>query len=90
MGDGVDVHCDDSTTQGSAVEKEDISVALGEGQIPSNILTEPDWDVKTFHYLFLDGNFRPHHQHEQKLSPIQYLNKECLAKTDVFLQHLDS
>ena len=30
-------------------------MAPGEGQIPTNVLTEKQWDIKTYPHLFPDG-----------------------------------
>ena len=73
----VNVHNDD-TVSDQDFENQGISVAPGEGQTPSNILKEHDWDVKTFPQLFPDGKFGLHYERQQKLTPLQYFNQRLL------------
>ena len=75
----INVHADDSSEIAN-VENEGVSVAPGEGQIPTNILTEKDWDVKTFPHLFPDGKYGLHYKREQKLTNLQYFNQRLLNK----------
>ena len=49
-----------------------IPVAPGEGQIPTNILREEEWDVKTFPHLFPDGKYGLNYPRDVRLTPLNY------------------
>ncbi len=55
-----------------------LSFAPGEGQIPTNILKETDWDIKTWPHLFPDGNYGLYHERERKLTNLQYFQQRIL------------
>ena len=63
----INVHADDSSEIAN-IENDGVSVAPGEGQMPTNILSEKDWDVKTFLHLFPNGTYRLHYKRESKNS----------------------
>ena len=75
----INVHADDSSEIAN-IENEGVSVAPGEGQMPTNILAENDWDVKTFPHLFPNGKYGLHYSREQKLTNLQYFNHRLLNK----------
>ena len=75
----IDVHADDSPEIAN-IENEGVSVAPGEGQMPTNILAEKDWDVKTFPHLFPNGKYGLHYNREQRLTNLQYFNQRLLNK----------
>ena len=75
----INVHADDSSEIAN-IENEGVSVAPGEGQMPTNILAEKDWDVKTFPHLFPNGKYGLHYSREQKLTNLQYFNQRLLNK----------
>ena len=75
----INVHADDSSEIAS-IENDGVSVAPGEGQMPTNILSEKDWDVKTFPHLFPNGRYGLHYKREQKLTNLQYFNQCSLIK----------
>ena len=75
----VDVNIDNVRSPDDILN-EGLSVAPGEGQIPTNILMEEDWDVKSFPHLHPDGRYGLHHKREIKLSPLQYFNQRLLNK----------
>ena len=75
----INVHADDSPEIAN-IENEGVSVAPGEGQMPTNILTEKDWDVKTFPHLFPNGKYGLHYNREQRLTNLQYFNQRLLNK----------
>ena len=51
------------------------AVAPGEGKIPTNILTEQDWDIKTFPGLHPDGKSGLHDERNIKLTMQQYFEQ---------------
>ena len=75
----INVHADDSSEIAN-IENDGVSVAPGEGQMPTNILSETDWDVKTFPHLFPNGRYGLHYKREQKLTNLQYFNQRLLNK----------
>ena len=75
----INVHADDSSEIAN-IENDGVSVAPGEGQMPTNILSEKDWDVKTFPHLFPDGRYELHYKREQKLTNLQYFNQRLFNK----------
>ena len=75
----INVHADDSSSIAN-IENDGVSVAPGEGQMPTNILSEKDWDVKTFPHLFPNGRYGLHYKREQKLTNLQYFNQRLLNK----------
>ena len=75
----INVHADDSPEIAN-IENEGVCVAPGEGQMPTNILAEKDWDVKTFPHLFPNGKYGLHYNREQRLTNLQYFNQRLLNK----------
>ena len=75
----INVHANDSSEIAN-IENEGVSVAPGEGQMPTNILAEKDWDVKTFPHLFPNGKYGLYYSREQKLTNLQYFNHRLLNK----------
>ena len=80
---GVDVNMD-KVRSPKDILNEGVSIAPGEGQIPTNILMERDWDVKTFPHLFPDGKYGLNHDREIKLSDLQFVNQRFLNKDNRF------
>jgi len=58
----------------------DISVAPGEGKIPTNILQEKDWDIKSFPCLHPDGKNSLHTERKVKLSDQDYFTQRIMNK----------
>lgn len=67
-------------------EENDLSVAPGEGKIPSNILREEDWDVKSFPNLHPTGKCGMKQKREVKLSDQQYIDQRLKNKDTRFEQ----
>ena len=65
---------------------EEISVAPGEGKLPSNILEEKDWDLKSFPCLHPDGQNTLHSRRATKLDEQQYFNQRILNKDSRFAE----
>ena len=57
-----------------------ISIAPGEGKIPTNILDETDWDVKTFPGLHPDGENSLHTERAVNLSIQDYFVQRLMNK----------
>ena len=62
-----------------------MSFAPAEGNYPTNILEEKDWDIKSWPMLHPDGRFGIHHKRKTKLTDQQYLGERILHKDDRFL-----
>ena len=65
---------------------EEFSVAPGEGKLPSNILEEKDWDLKSFPCLHPDGQNNLHSKRSTKLDDQQYFNQRILNKDTRFAE----
>ena len=61
-----------------------ISIAPGEGKLPSNLLEENDWDLKTFPGLLPDGKNSLHAQRPVKLSEQDYFMQRIMNKDTRF------
>ena len=57
---------------------EEVSVAPGEGKLPSNILEEKDWDLKSFPCLHPDGRNSLQTDRQTKLGEQDYFNQRIL------------
>ena len=74
----------------SIIEKEtgdgrtSVKVAPGEGMVPSNILREDDFDVKSSPRHHPTGNFGLHHERKIKISPKMYFNQRFLNRDERF------
>ena len=55
-----------------------VVVAPGEGKIPTNILKEDDWDIKSYPCLFPDGRNGLHEKRDVKISMQQYFQQRLL------------
>ena len=55
-----------------------VVLAPGEGKIPTNILDEKDWDLKSFPGLYPDGRMGLHEEREVRLSMQQYFQQRIL------------
>ena len=55
-----------------------ISVAPGEGKVPSNILNEKDWDIKSFPCLHPNGTMGLHEKRAQKITDQKYFEQRIL------------
>ena len=64
-----------------------ISIAPGEGKIPTNILEETDWDIKSFPGLLPDGKNSLHSKREIKLSDQDYFVQRIMNKDMRFAQN---
>ena len=62
------------------INTDNISIAPGEGKMPTNILEETDWDIKSFPCLHPDGKNAFHSPRRIKLSPQDYFNQIKIAK----------
>ena len=63
-----------------------VDIAPGEGKIPTNILEEIDWDVKSFPCLLPDGNNSLHSEREIKIKEQDYFNQRILNKDSRFAE----
>ena len=61
-----------------------ISIAPGEGKLPSNILQEKDWDLKSFPTLLPDGKSSLYSERKVKLSEQDYFVQRILNKDSRF------
>ena len=64
-----------------------ISIAPGEGKLPTNILEEIDWDLKSFPVLLPDGKNSLHCKREIKLSAQDYFVQRIMNKDMRFAQN---
>ena len=64
-----------------------ISVAPGEGKVPSNILQETDWDIKSFPCLFPDGKNSLHSERNVKLKEQDFFIQRIMNKDSRFSQN---
>ena len=64
-----------------------LSIAPGEGKLPTNILEENDWDLKTFPGLLPDGNNSLHAERDVKLSEQDYFVQRIMNKDLRFAQN---
>ena len=62
----------------------EISVAPGEGKLPSNILEEKDWDLKSFPCLHPDGKNSLQSDRVTKLGDQEYFSQRILNKDTRF------
>ena len=69
------------------IKTDTFSVAPGEGKIPTNILEEIDWDVKSFPCLHPDGKNSLNFARKIKLIPQDYFNQRLLNKDFRFAQN---
>ena len=63
-----------------------VNVAPGEGKIPSNILEEIDWDIKSFPCLLPDGKNSLHSERKIKIKEQDYFNQRILNKDPRFAE----
>ena len=75
----INVQADDNSEIAN-IEYEGVSVGPGEGQMPTNILAEKDWDMKNFSRRFPNGKYGLHHSREQRLTNFQYFTQGLLNK----------
>ena len=59
---------------------DNISIAPGEGKLPSNILQEMDWDIKSFPCLHPNGENSLHTKRKVKLSDQDYFAQRIMNK----------
>ena len=59
---------------------EHLSFAPGEGSYPTNILTEKDWEIKSWPALLPDGLYGLHHKRKVRLTDQQYFIQRILNK----------
>ena len=64
----------------SCASNQEFSFAPAEGNYPTNILDEKDWDIKSWPALHLDGNFGLHHKRKGRLTDQQYFGQRILNK----------
>ena len=69
-----------------ATFQEELSFAPAEGNYPTNILEEKDWDIKSWPMLHPDGKFGIHHKRKVRLTDQQYLGQRILNKDLRFSQ----
>ena len=63
------------------------SIAPGEGKVPTNLLHEKDWDIRTFPCLLPDGLNSLHAERKVKLSDQDYLVQRIMNKDSRFAQN---
>lgn len=68
------------TTKGNG----NITIAPGEGKIPTNLLRDEDFDVKAFPRHHPNGQFGLHHKRDLKLSSQMYFNQRLLNVDERF------
>ena len=56
----------------------EFSFAPGEGSYPTNILTEKDWDIKSWPILHPDGRFGIHYKRKTRLTEQQYFGQRII------------
>ena len=66
---------------------EEVSVAPGEGKIPSNILDEKDWDLKSFPCLHPDGKSSLHSERQVKLNDQDYFVQRVMNQDARFAEN---
>ena len=64
-----------------------LSVAPGEGKLPTNILEEVDWDLKSFPCLHPDGENSLQSQRQIPLGDQDYFNQRLLNKDSKFAEN---
>ena len=62
----------------------ELSFAPGEGNYPTNLLDENDWDVKSWPALHPDGRFGLHHNRKTKLTDQYYFCRRILQEDQRF------
>ena len=60
---------------GKAKKDGDLHLAPGEGQMPSNFMREPNFDIEGFPHLLPSGNGGLNFDREKKLTPQQYFDQ---------------
>ena len=60
------------------------NVAPGEGKVPTNVLQESDWDIKTFPCLYPDGKNGLHTERDVKLTEQNYFVQRIMNKDTSF------
>ena len=64
-----------------------LSIAPGEGKLPTNLLEEKDWDLKTFPGLHPDGENSLNSNRDKKLSEQDYFIQRILNKDTRFAKN---
>ena len=59
---------------------ETVAVAPGEGKKPTNILSEKDWDIKSYPGLYPDGKFGLHFPRKKKISDQNFFIQRIMNK----------
>ena len=65
-------------------ENDRFSIAPGEGKVPTNMLEEKDWDLKSFPCLLPDGNNSLHTARVVKLSEQDYFIQRIMNQDPRF------
>ena len=65
---------------GRKIDNEELAFAPAEGNYPTNILDEKDWDIKSWPTLHPDGKFGIHHKRKQRLTDNNIFAKDYLTK----------
>ena len=67
-------------------QNETISFAPGEGEIPTNILKEQDWDINSFPHLFPSGRNKMYQERKIELTPQNFICQRLKNKDSRFKQ----
>ena len=74
----------DSSNNQQKVTEEQLEFAPAEGNYPTNLLQEKDWDIKSWPALHPDGQFGLHHKRKKRLTDQQYFEQRLLNKDTRF------
>ena len=65
-------------------QNEELSFAPAEGNRPTSLLQEDDWDIKSWPNLHPDGQFGLHHKRKVRLTEQQYFAQRILNQDPRF------
>jgi hypothetical protein len=72
------------TDENGRKNSSELSFAPAEGNHPTNLLDEKDWDIKSWPALHPDGRFGLHHKRKTKLTDQQYFCQRILNQEQRF------
>ena len=75
---------EDSSKDGPNEKDVIVSVAPGEGKIPTDILHEDDWDVKSFPWLHPDATNGIHEKRKICLTDQQNFEQRIMNRLEIF------
>ena len=68
----------------NVANNEELSFAPAEGNHPTNLLDEQDWDIKSWPALHPDGKFGLHYKRKVRLTDQQYFGQRILNQDPIF------